>query len=212
MESWHSRSPLFSLPLYLKKKPSRDFPGGPVAKNPPSNAGDAGFIPGQGTKIPRAKRKLSSRTATTEPVPKKMILCATTQIQCSQINTCFSKSLPVSSILHQESPTLTPTASFRESLCSLPVVVQLLSRVRLLATPRTAAHQASLSFTISQRLLKLMSINLVMSSSHLILCRPISSCPQSFLASGSFPTSRLFASGGQSIGVSASVFPVNIQG
>ena len=140
-----------------------------------------------------------------------MILCATTQIQCSQINTCFSKSLPVSSILHQESPTLTPTASFRESLCSLPVV-QLLSRVRLLATPRTAAHQASLSFTISQRLLKLMSINLVMSSSHLILCRPISSCPQSFLASGSFPTSRLFASGGQSIGVSASVLPVNIQG
>ena len=31
-----------------------DFPGGPVIENPPSNAGDAGLIPGQGTKIPRA--------------------------------------------------------------------------------------------------------------------------------------------------------------
>ena len=41
---------------------------------------------------------------------------------------------------------------------------------------------------------------------------PFSSCPQSFPASGSFPMSQLFASGGQSIGVSASVFPVNIQG
>ena len=38
------------------------------------------------------------------------------------------------------------------------------------------------------------------------------SCPQSFPASGSFPMSRLFASGGQSIGVSASVLPMNIQG
>ena len=41
---------------------------------------------------------------------------------------------------------------------------------------------------------------------------PFSSCPQSFLASGSFPMTRLFKSGGQSIGASASVLPVNIQG
>ena len=40
---------------------------------------------------------------------------------------------------------------------------------------------------------------------------PFSSCPQSFPESGSFPMSQLFASGGQSIGASASVFPVNIQ-
>ena len=40
---------------------------------------------------------------------------------------------------------------------------------------------------------------------------PFSSCPPSFLASGSFPMSQLFASGGQSIGVSASVLPMNIQ-
>ena len=41
---------------------------------------------------------------------------------------------------------------------------------------------------------------------------PFSSCPQSFLASGSFPMSQLFTSGGQSIGASASVFPMNSQG
>ena len=51
--------------------------------------------------------------------------------------------------------------------------VQSLSRVQLFATPRIAARQASLSITNSQSLLKLMSIELVMSSSHLILCRPL---------------------------------------
>ena len=53
---------------------------------------------------------------------------------------------------------------------SLGVVVQCLSHVRLFATPWTAAHQASLSFTISWRLLKLMSIESVMPSNYLILC------------------------------------------
>ena len=52
-------------------------------------------------------------------------------------------------------------------------VVQLLSRVQLFATPWTAAHQAHLSFTISWSLLKLMSTESVMPSSHLILCRPL---------------------------------------
>ena len=51
--------------------------------------------------------------------------------------------------------------------------VQSLSRVQLFATPWAAAHQASLSITSSQRLLKLMPIELVMPSSHLILCRPL---------------------------------------
>ena len=98
--------------------------------------------------------------------------------------------------------------------CSLAVVlVQSLSPVRLFATPWTAAPQASLSFTISQTLLRLMSIEWMIPSNHLILV-PFSSCPQSFPASGSFPINQLFASGGQSIGalVSASVLPMNIQG
>ena len=51
--------------------------------------------------------------------------------------------------------------------------VQPLSHVRLFATPRTAARQASLSVTNSQSLLRLMSIESVMPSNHLILCRPL---------------------------------------
>ena len=44
----------------------RDFPGGPVVKNPPFNAGDVGSIPGQGTKIPHAAGQLSPHATTTE--------------------------------------------------------------------------------------------------------------------------------------------------
>ena len=43
-----------------------DFPGGPVVKNPPSNAGDVGSIPGGGTNIPHAAGQLSPRDTTTE--------------------------------------------------------------------------------------------------------------------------------------------------
>ena len=146
------------------------------------------------------------------------------------------------------------------------VVVQLLSHVWLFATPWTATCQTSLSFTISRSFLKFMSIALVISSSYLILWRPLlllhsillnirdfsnesvlcirwpkywsfsfsispsnkysrlislktdwfdpfSNCLQSCLASGSFPMSQFFTSGGQSNGasVSASVLPMNIQ-
>ena len=89
--------------------------------------------------------------------------------------------------------------------------VQSLSCVQFFVSPRTAAHQASLCITNSWSLLKLMSIESVMPSKHLILCRPLSFCPQSFPASGSFQMSQLFASGGQSIGVwtSTSVLPMN---
>ena len=60
------------------------------------------------------------------------------------------------------------------------VVVQSLSCVRHFATPWTAAHQASLSFTISSSLLKLMSIESVMPSNHLILCHPLLLLPSIF--------------------------------
>ena len=80
--------------------------------------------------------------------------------------------------------------------------------------PWTTAHQASLSFTISQSLLKFTSTESVMPSNHLILCCPFSSFLQSFPASRSFLMSQLIASGGQSTGASASasVLPMNIQG
>ena len=76
--------------------------------------------------------------------------------------------------------------------------VQWLSCVQLFATPWTAAHQASLSITNSWSLLRLMSIELVMPSNHLILCLPFSSRLQSFPVSGSFQMSQFFTSGGQS--------------
>ena len=91
--------------------------------------------------------------------------------------------------------------------------VQSLSHVWLFVAPWMAAHQASLSNTNSRSSLKLMSIESVMPSSHLILCRPLLLLPQSLPASVSFPMSQLFAWGGQNIGVSAlaSVLPVNTQ-
>ena len=89
----------------------------------------------------------------------------------------------------------------------------LLSRVRLFASPWTTAHQASLSITNSRSLSKPMSIESVMPSNHLILCHPLLLLCSIFPASGSFPMSQLFASGGQRIEVSAStsVLPMNIQ-
>ena len=91
--------------------------------------------------------------------------------------------------------------------------VQSLSYVRLFATPWITARQASLSITNSRSSLKLMSIELVMPSSHLILCHPLLLLPQSLPASESFPVSQLFAWGGQSTGVSAlaSFLPKNTE-
>ena len=86
-----------------------------------------------------------------------------------------------------------------------------LSHVWLFVTP---AHQASLSITNSWSLLKIMSIELVMPSNHLILCRPLLLLPSIFPIQDLFPMSQLFTSGGQNIGVSASVsvLPMNTQG
>ena len=66
-------------------------------------------------------------------------------------------------------------------------VVQFLGRVQFFATPWTAAHQASLSFTISQSLRKLMSIESVMPSNHLVLCHPV------LLLPSIFPSIRVFS-------------------
>ena len=89
--------------------------------------------------------------------------------------------------------------------------VQSLSHISLFVTQWTVAHQVSLSFTISWSLPKLMSMESVMPSNHLIVYCPLL-LPSIFLASGSFPVSWFFASGGQNVGASASVLPVNVQG
>ena len=90
--------------------------------------------------------------------------------------------------------------------------VQSLSHVQLFATPRTAACRASLAITNSWSSLKLMSIESVMPSNHLILCLPLL-LPSIFLSIRVFPMSQCFASGGQNIGVSASasVLPMKTQ-
>ena len=120
-------------------------------------------------------------------------------------------------------PCQLPTLHWHKSLCSLLwphggcfitsyQSVQSLSCVWLFATPLTAALQASLSITISQSLnSRPLSWWCHPSISSSVI--PFSSCLQSFPASGSFPMSQFFASGGQSIGVSASasVLPMNTQ-
>ena len=90
---------------------------------------------------------------------------------------------------------------------------QSLSPVPLFATPWGAACQASLSIINSQSLLKPMSIASVMPSSHLILCHPLLLPSSIFPSIRVFSKSRLFTSGDQSIGASASTstLPVNIQ-
>ena len=70
----------------------------------------------------------------------------------------------------------------------LCVVILLLNRVQIFATPLTVAHKISLSFTISQSLLKLMCIESVMLSKHLILCHPL------LLLPSAFPSIRVFSS------------------
>ena len=74
-------------------------------------------------------------------------------------------------------------AQYNQSFSS----VQLLSCVRLFATPQTIARQASLSITNSWNLLKLMSIKSVMPSNHLLLCRPL------LLLPSIFPSIRVFS-------------------
>ena len=102
--------------------------------------------------------------------------------------------------------------------------VQSLSCVRLFATPWTAARQASLSITNPWSLFKLISIESAMPSNHLILCRPLLllrsifhqglfKCQFQMSVSNVSFKCQFFASGGRSIGVSAStsVLPMNIQ-
>jgi len=78
--------------------------------------------------------------------------------------------------IEQRNPRLSDFSNLYELRLSISVQfssVQSLSRVRLFATPWIAAHQASLSITNSRSSLRLMSIESVMPSSHLILCRPL---------------------------------------
>ena len=82
-----------------------------------------------------------------------------------------------------------------------------------LCNPWTATRQASLSITNSRGLLKLMSSESVMPSNHLILCCPLLLLPSIFSSVRIFSNESVLATGGQSIGVSASasILPMNVQ-
>ena len=120
------------------KEKQQDFPGYPVVKTSPANAGGEGSISGWGAKIPCASRLKNQK------IKQKQY--------CNKLNQFSS-----------------------------------LSCVQLFATPWTAARQASLSITNSQSLLKLMSIESVMPSNHLIFCCPL------LLLPSIFPSIRVFS-------------------
>ena len=88
---------------------------------------------------------------------------------------------------HQKRAERVPPASLQQDVISLFILLQSLSHVRLFTIPWTPAHQASLSFTNSRSLLKLMSIKSVMQSNHLILCHPPLPLPSIF------PSIRVFS-------------------
>ena len=96
---------------------------------------------------------------------------------CYLLSLCFTLDSP--ELIHHITGGLYPSLLLQ--LISLGyVVVQLLSRVQLFATTWPAARQASLSFTISRSLLKLISIELMMLSNHLFLCHPLLLLPSIF--------------------------------
>ena len=124
--------------------------------------------------------------------------------------------MPCSAAKTKQTTTTTKTELYEEKPVNAVAIVfvQSLSLVWRFATPWTAACQASLSFTISWSLLKLMSIESLMPSNHPILCQPLLFLPSIFPSIRVFSNeSNLFAWGGQSIGASASasVLPMTIQ-
>ena len=120
--------------------------------------------------------------------------------------------------LNNQKPTLmdggSPRGSSRVSTCLLLLSLFSHRVVSNSATPWTAACQAPLSSTVSQSLLKFISIESVILSNHLIFCHLLLLLPSVFPSIRVFSSELLFTSGGQSIGAStsASVFPMNIQG
>ena len=124
------------------------------------------------------------------------------------LNTSFLDFLPIKAVLF-----FSPQCNVSRLTLLCAGLVQSLSGVRFFVTPWTAAYQASLSITNSKSLLKLVSIESVMSSNHLILCCPLLFPPSICPSIRVFPMSQFFTSGSQSIGVSASVsvLPMSIQ-
>ena len=154
----------------------------------------------RGASPPRDQTSVSCIADALQPGKQRLGKDANNSTSLRVLLQSLNKIIYVSTVQHLAIERLN-TCSITKSCLTLP-------------PPGTAAHQASLSFTISQSLLKLMSIEPMMPSNHLILCHPLFLLPSIFPAPESFAMTRLFASGVQNIGASASasVLPVNIQG
>ena len=115
---------------------------------------------------------------------------------------------------HRDSPVSSESASLQSWPLTTAVCCSVAKSRLTLCNPTGCSMSGFSVLHHLPELLKLMSIESLMPSNHLILCHPPSSCPQSFPASRSFPMSQLFTSGGQSTGTSASatVLSMNIQG
>ena len=130
---------------------------------------------------------MESRCATWEVLPTDYLysfMWITWDCYASCINNWFSFALKKICILNKECFKLPYSCQkflFPETKCTgFAVVIHLFSHVQLFVTPWTAAQQASMSFSISQSLLKLMSTESMMPSNHSILCCPLLLLPSIF--------------------------------
>ena len=105
----------------------------------------------------------------------------------------------------------TTEATYQQHVQMWAVFVQPLNCIQVFITPWTAAYKISLSFTISQICPTSCPLSQWCHPTISFSVTPFSSCPQSFWALGSFLMSQFFASGGQSIGASVLVLPMNTQ-
>ena len=167
------------------------LPSGSDGKESACNAGDLGCAPGLG----RSPGEGNGHPVQRSCLGKSLLGCKKLGVVALQVHVSFDSMAVNQSQVHT-CPLPSGLASnlgdysawlLMVQLCSLGQFspVQLLSRVRLFATPWTAACQVSLSITNSQSLLKLMSLELVLPSSHVILCHPL-------LLPSIFPSISLF--------------------
>ena len=189
------------------KTGKQDFPSGPVIKNPPANAGDAGSIPGSGRSPRQGKDNPLQYFCLGNPTdrgawPAKVHGVAKRQTQLSNWTTTIAKCKSTFSFVGN------CQTAFQNYCCW--VTQSWLTP----CDPMDCSTPGSPVLHHLRRLLRFMSIESVMPSNQLSSEVPFSSCLQSFPAPVSFLMSQLFASGGQSTGASASasVFPMTIQG
>ena len=131
------------------------------------------------------------------------------------ISICDSPMSPSFHRVTRQSPGDACTCSglcYRKRILRFVVDFQMLSHVQLFVIPWTAAHQASLSLTVTRSCSNSCPLSWWCHPTISSSVTPFSFCPQSFPASESFPVSWFFTSCDQSIGASASVLPTNIQG